>query len=52
MENWTKWQLYLGEGENRVTLYPHMQLSIANMVRQYLTIGCLEVCHTLVKTID
>ena len=32
VENWTKWQLFLGEGENRVTLYPHTQLSLANMV--------------------
>jgi len=31
VENWTKWQLYLGDGENKVTVYPFTQMSIANM---------------------
>ena len=32
VENWTKWRLYLGEGEDRVVVGPHQQVSIQYMV--------------------
>merc|ERR1712123_413888 len=31
VENWTKWRLYLGEGEDMVTVYPHQQISVQHM---------------------
>merc|ERR1712106_1183843 len=31
VENWTKWRLYLGEGEDMVTVYPHQQMSVQHM---------------------
>merc|ERR1711872_669824 len=31
VENWTKWQVYLGQGEKRITIYPHTQTSLAHM---------------------
>ena len=36
VENWTKWQLFLGEGEDRVTIFPQTQASLAHMVNIFV----------------
>ena len=41
VENWTKWRLYLGQGEDRVVVYPHQQVSIHKMVGWYTAHGSL-----------